>query len=101
MTNSDIGLKDLSLGLELQEVDEVVLNCAVVGARRVRDGGEKDARLGVAVRNLLGVESGQRVVPKAEEATDLIVRDRLAHGNLLWHNTAVVVLDLPDSVLLD
>ena len=96
-----MALEDLPLRLELEEVGKVVLDARVVRAGRVADGREQDSGLAVPVGDLLRVERGKRVVPQAEEAADLIVRDRLSHCDLLRHDRGVVVLDLPDSVLLD
>jgi hypothetical protein len=36
-----------------------------------------------------------------EQASNLIVSDRLAHCNALRHNRGVVVLDLPNAIFFD
>ena len=101
LSDSDMALEDLSLRLELKEVGEVVLDARVVRAGSVADGREQDTGLAVPVSHLLRVERGKRVVQKAEQAADFVLGDGLSHRDLLRHNTRVVVLDLPDSVLLN
>mmetsp|Transcript_36560 Transcript_36560/g.88599 ORF Transcript_36560/g.88599 Transcript_36560/m.88599 type:complete len:443 (+) Transcript_36560:425-1753(+) len=71
----DLSINDLSLGLQLKKVGEVVLKSGVVSAWLIRDSGEKDGVTGVTVSNLLGVKSGKGVVPDIEQLADLILRD--------------------------
>mmetsp|Transcript_14466 Transcript_14466/g.20520 ORF Transcript_14466/g.20520 Transcript_14466/m.20520 type:complete len:296 (-) Transcript_14466:470-1357(-) len=100
VSNCDVALQDLSLGLQLQEVNEVVLNAFEVSPWCIGHGREKNSLSGVTRSNLLGVKGGKSIVPKAEKSTNFVLSNWLAHGNLLWHNTGMVVLDLPYAILL-
>ena len=95
-----MALQDLSLGLQLQEVHEIILNAFEISSRCIRYGREENSLGGITRSDLLWVKSSKSVVPKTEESSHLILSDRLAHGNLLWHNTGMVVLNLPDTILL-
>lgn len=94
-------LQNLSLRLQLQKVNKVILDTRKVRTRSIANSRQQDSSLGIPSSNLLGILGGQGIVPKAEETTDLIIGDGLAHGNFLRHYGGVVVLDLPDAVFLD
>jgi hypothetical protein len=48
-TNPNVALKNLALGLLLEEAFKVILDESVVGTRRVRNSREQDGILGVSV----------------------------------------------------
>mmetsp|Transcript_22574 Transcript_22574/g.37175 ORF Transcript_22574/g.37175 Transcript_22574/m.37175 type:complete len:296 (-) Transcript_22574:474-1361(-) len=100
VSNSDMALQDLSLRLQLQEMNEIVLNAFEISPWCIRHGREKHSLRGITRSDLLGVKSSKSIVPKAEKSSHLVLSDSLAHGNLLWHNTRMVVLNLPDAILL-
>ncbi len=72
MANGHLTVDDLTLGLELEEADEIVLDAGEVGARCVVHSGEEDALLSIAASDLLGVLRGEGVVPDAEEGSNRI-----------------------------
>lgn len=71
ITDADVTLEDLALGLLEEEGIEVVLDGGKVGARSVADGGEKDGLLGIALGDDARIAGGEGVVPKGEEGTNL------------------------------
>ncbi len=100
-SNNDVSAEDLSLGLVLEEVGEVVNNSGTVGTGDVGNSGKKNSLLGVTVGNLLRVKGGKGSVPESEEVTYLVLGDGLGGDNSLRHNRGVVVGDLPLTVLVD
>ena len=58
-SDNDVTRLNLALGLQLEEVSEVVLNSGVVRAGNVRNSGEEDTLLGIAIGDLLRVECCQ------------------------------------------
>mmetsp|Transcript_27665 Transcript_27665/g.40826 ORF Transcript_27665/g.40826 Transcript_27665/m.40826 type:complete len:264 (+) Transcript_27665:321-1112(+) len=100
-TNLNIALKDSSLWLKLQEVNKVIFDRLEVGTGSIAYSGEKDTLFGISHGNLLWVLGGQSIIPKSEQILNLRFGDGLTHGNLLGHDTRVMVLDLPYSILLN
>mmetsp|Transcript_35592 Transcript_35592/g.75021 ORF Transcript_35592/g.75021 Transcript_35592/m.75021 type:complete len:409 (+) Transcript_35592:170-1396(+) len=101
VSNSDMAFQNFTLGLQLQKVDKVILNARKVRSGRVTNSGQQHSTLGIPSRNRLRVQSCQGIVPQAEQSANLILRDCFAHGNFLWHNRGVVVLNLPNTILLN
>mmetsp|Transcript_12403 Transcript_12403/g.19086 ORF Transcript_12403/g.19086 Transcript_12403/m.19086 type:complete len:296 (-) Transcript_12403:513-1400(-) len=101
VSDGDMAFHDLSLGLQLQEMNEIVLNAFEVSPWCIGHGGEENSLTSITRSDLLGVKGGKSVVPKAEKSTNLVLSNWLAHGNLLWHNTRMVMLNLPDAILLN
>ena len=98
--DDDVPALDLALGLQLEEVGEVIHDAGVVRPRHVAHGGQEHAPPGVSPGDLRGVPGRQRVVPEAEEGADLVLCDGLGGNDPLRHDAAVVVVDLPLAVLV-
>jgi len=71
----DLGFKDNSLGLLLQEVNEVRLDASVVGTGGVRDGREEDGAGGISLGDGVRVQGGKSIIPQSEQSVDFGVRD--------------------------
>mmetsp|Transcript_49160 Transcript_49160/g.104542 ORF Transcript_49160/g.104542 Transcript_49160/m.104542 type:complete len:397 (+) Transcript_49160:325-1515(+) len=100
VANGDRALQDLALRLLLQETDEVVLDKCVISSWNIRNCG-KEHRLGrVTISNLVGILSGQGIVPELEQILHLLLGDRF-RLEALRHDRAVMLGDLPLSILED
>mmetsp|Transcript_7369 Transcript_7369/g.13420 ORF Transcript_7369/g.13420 Transcript_7369/m.13420 type:complete len:317 (+) Transcript_7369:327-1277(+) len=94
-TNDDVTTLDLSLGLQLQEVREVINNSRVVVPWNIRHGRKQDSCFGVSVCHLLRILSRQSIIPQVEKRTNFLLRNGFCCDDTFWHHTRVVVVDLP------
>merc|ERR1719276_477952 len=63
VSNGDVTLQNLSLGLLLQESNEVILDQIVIRSGNVGDCGKQDGLASVPVGDLIGILGGQGRVP--------------------------------------
>lgn len=96
----DVGFEDLSLGLLLQEIDEVVVDGIVVSSGDVRNSGQEAGAARVTLGNGIGITGGKGVVPEVEESANLVFGDSNGLAGLR-HDRRVVLADLPFSILED
>jgi len=100
VSDGNLTLEDLTLRLLGQKAGEVILNTGEITTGNITDGREENTLLGVARGDLLGIQGGQSSIPNLEQITNLALSNGLAHGNLLRHDTGVMVLDLPHAIFL-
>ncbi len=104
VSDSNVRLQDSSLGFLLAEIDKVGSDRVIVGTRDIRNSWQQ-ARVGldrVARCDLVGVESGQSVVPQVEKSSNFLVGDgSRARNDFFRHLTRVVVGNLPLSTFVN
>lgn len=88
VSDTDVTLKDLSLGFLQEEGIEVILDGVEVVTGNVRDGRQQDGAAldSVSAGDKAGVTGGQGVVPQAEQSTNFVLGDIFSGsglGNLL------------------
>mmetsp|Transcript_3852 Transcript_3852/g.7467 ORF Transcript_3852/g.7467 Transcript_3852/m.7467 type:complete len:249 (+) Transcript_3852:682-1428(+) len=94
-SNHNVGLKNDSLRFLQEECIEIIFDRIVIRSWDIRHGGKENARLGITLRDGIGIQSGEGVVPKMEKTSHLILCNGFGDVDSLGHDRGVVVSDLP------
>ncbi len=86
MSDDNVGVKDFSLWLKLQEVDKVIFNGCKVSSWGVRNSWEKHGLLSISPCDLLWVFSCKSIIPEVEKPLDFVFGDGLAHDDFFRHD---------------
>ncbi len=100
-SNGDEGLQNLSLRLLEQEGIEVIGDRGGIITGNVGDSWQQNTLGSVSAGDQGRITGGQGVIPQIEQALNFFLGDRGGNIDALWHDTGVVVGDLPLPVFHD
>ena len=100
-SNGNKRFQDFSLRLLEQEGVEIVGDRSGVVTRNIGDSWQQNTLGCVSAGNQGRITSCQGVIPQVEQSLHFLLGDRSGNINTLWHDTGVVVGDLPLSIFHD
>ena len=100
-SNGDEGLQNFSLGLLEQEGIEVIGDRGGIIAGNVGDSWQQNTLGSVSAGDQGRITGGQGVIPQMEQSLNFFLGDGGGNIDALWHDTGVMVGDLPLPVFHD